>query len=491
MNLRSTCSIIALAVLLAIAVPELSAADSLTSAFDPSVVVAKIGEHELSLGQLRHVVESSKMYRSNPRDDQERRLALLDRLIDDQLVSMDARSISLRNNNGALARVRRAVALTAASIFAQDVVASQLKLDSATIDTFYNNHISRYSSPRDQRRARIITVWKEGKAPAKDMVEYHDSLYAGWYPEDKIDSIYVRLSQGEDFATIAAVHSEDPITRGRGGDLGWVSEQSLGVSPVSERIMQQPLYMFSRPFETTDAWHIVQAIASRPAGPVPLDDDIRADVMTHLIEQQKDKILKEVGDSLFAVTQIEWHEEYSTAPHNELRDDMVLAIVDNRDTVYAVEFLQEQFKWMDRATNELPDAARRNEILRSDYVRYVCWYRFFREKGYLDWPEVVLRREQRLQEEREAIVRSRIAAGPFPEPDSAAIMKYYKDSVHLYGTAPNALSFAWNSIKSKLSSDMRDDAHRRWRKGAYVRHGVVRYDDRLAMLPFIEPRSKK
>ena len=357
--------------LMALLCPRFAHADTTTTdtPIDRSLVVAKVGNDELTLGQLRTVVEVNSMYRNNPQEDQKRRLELLDRLIDDQLVSADAKSVSLKNNNGALARVRRGVTLAGAGLFMQEVMAQQLKLDSTTVDTFYNNHIARYSSPRDQRRARILTVWKQGKAPGKGMVDFHDSLYAGWYPEDKIDSLYTRLASGEDFAALAAIHSEDPITRGRGGDLGWVSEQSLGPGPVTERAMTQPLYMFSKPFETNDAWHIVQATADRPAGPVPLDDEIRVDIITNLIEQQKAIMLKNLGDSLLAFAKIEWHEEYSTTPHDELKDEMVLAIVNRRDTVFAIEFLQEQFKWMDRTTNSLPDAERRGELLREDYVR--------------------------------------------------------------------------------------------------------------------------
>lgn len=459
--------------------------------FDPNLVVATVGESKLTLGQLHSIVQIRTMYRNNPPEDSRRRIDLLDGLIDDQLVSHDARSVSLKNNNGAVARIRRGVTVAAANLYTQEVIAEKLKLDSATIDTFYHNHITRYTSMRDQRRARVITVWKEGKAPGKGMIEYVDSLYLGWYPEDKIDSIYIRLSEGEDFGLLASVHSEDPITKGRGGDLGWVSEQSLGPGVFTDRIMTQPLYMFSKPFETNDAWHIVQAIADRPAGPVPLDAEISADIVTNLIDQQKTKMLKETGDSLVAVAKIDWNDPTTDLPHDELKNEMILVIVNNRDTIFAEEFLLEQFKWLDRETNQLPDAPRRGDILRGEYIRYVCWYGFLREKGYLERPEVLQEKERLIQAEREGIVRSRIVAGEIPEPDSATIQKYYQDSVHLYGSGPNALHSAWNSIKSKMISDARDQMHLKWRKAASVRHNVTRDLDNLAMLPFLEPRRKR
>lgn len=465
-------------------------ADS-AATFDPDLVVARVGESQLTLGQLYFVVQTQPMYRNNPADDDRRRRDLLEGLIDDQLVSLDAVSVSLKGNNGALARIRRGVTVVAANLYTQEVIAEELKLDSATIDTFYHNHITRYTSMRDQRRARVITVWKEGKAPGKGMIDYVDSLYLGWYPEDKIDSIYTRLGEGEDFGQLAVVHSEDAITKGRGGDLGWVSEQSLGPGVFTDRVMTQPLYMYSKPFETNDAWHIVQAIADRPAGPVPLDAEISADIVSNLIDQQKTKMLKETGDSLVAVAKLDWSEEYTDLPHDQLKDEMILVIVNNRDTIFAEEFLLEQYKWLDRATNQLPDAARRGDILRGEYIRFVCWYGFLRERGYLERPEVLREKERLIHLEREGIVRARIVSAPILEPDSTTIQKYYQDSIHLYGTAPNALNAAWNSIKTKLMNEARDAAHLKWRKAASARHGVTRHLDNLALLPFIEPKRKK
>lgn len=489
--MKRWCACFSLCVLGALANTVLAQTSDPSPSFDPNLVVATVGESKLTLRQLQSIVQIQTMYRNNPVEDARRRMDLLDRLIDDQLVSHDARSVSLKNNNGAVARIRRGVTVAAANLYTQEVIAEKLKLDSVTIDTFYHNHITRYTSMRDQRRARVITVWKEGKAPGKGMIEYVDSLYLGWYPEDKIDSIYTRLSEGEDFGQLAMVHSEDPITKGRGGDLGWVSEQSLGPGAFTDRIMTQPLYMFSKPFETNDAWHIVQAIADRPAGPVPLDAEISDDIVTNLIDQQKTKMLKETGDSLVAVAKIDWNDPTTDLPHDALRNEMILVIVNNRDTIFAEEFLLEQFKWLDRETNALPDAPRRGDILRGEYIRYVCWYGFLREKGYLERPEVLHEKERLSQAEREGIVRSRIVAGKIPEPDSATIQKYYQDSIHLYGSGPNALHSAWNSIKSKMISDVRDQMHLKWRTAASARHSVTRNLDNLAMLPFIEPRKKK
>ena len=68
------------------------------------------------------------------------------------------------------------------------------------------------------------------------------------------------------------------MSRGKGGDLGWVSIRSLGSDQFAKQVMSQPLHLISKPIETENAWHIAQAYAERGAGPVPIDNDVRLDI---------------------------------------------------------------------------------------------------------------------------------------------------------------------------------------------------------------------
>lgn len=461
------------------------------SDYDPSLVVAKIADSQYTLGDLRALVELRYIYRSTPQEDAQRRKELFEGFIDEKLIEAEARTVGMKGRHGAIARARKSAVTFAANIFMVEAILPQIKIDSATIDTFYNNHISRYSSPEDQRRARIISVWKEGHRPAGITNPVEDSVYRGWYPEDKVDSLYTRLSEGEDFTLLVAHHSEDGFSRSRLGDLGWVSATSLGGGRFGELAMSQPLHMISKPIETDVSWHILQITDERPAGPVPLNDEIRRDIVENLREQQRAKLVQELNDSLLAVAKIEWNEESMMLPHDQLRREMALVVVNKRDTVYVDEYFLDLEKWLERGTNAPPDPDRRRNILRENYVRFVSWLEFLREKGYMARPEAVNEFDRVLQFERAALVHARIESERIPEPDSAMIQKYYKDSVHLFGSGPGALQMSWNSIKAKLKSEARATAFARWRKSAAARFNLVRYDDRLAKLPLLEHVEKK
>lgn len=55
--------------------------------------------------------------------------------------------------------------------------------------------------------------------------------------KQQIDTIYEKLRQGEDFATLASTYSKDPGSASNGGDLGWVSEGDM--VPSFEAMMKK------------------------------------------------------------------------------------------------------------------------------------------------------------------------------------------------------------------------------------------------------------
>lgn len=78
----------------------------------------------------------------------------------------------------------------------------------------------------------------------------------------RIDTLHARLAGGADFAGVAVEASEDMVTAGRGGDLGWFPGTAFG----PEFAAQLPALddgEFSTPFRTVAGWHIVQRLGMR------------------------------------------------------------------------------------------------------------------------------------------------------------------------------------------------------------------------------------
>ena len=101
----------------------------------------------------------------------------------------------------------------------------------------------------DQWHARHILISPSTALPA-DMAK------------QQIDTIYEKLRQGEDFATLASTYSKDPGSASNGGDLGWVSEGDM--VPSFEAMMKKTsVNDYSVPFQTQFGWHIVKVDEKR------------------------------------------------------------------------------------------------------------------------------------------------------------------------------------------------------------------------------------
>jgi len=446
-----------------------------------SVVVARVGDQAITSAEVEQLAAYRKLRRSNPAADRDQLKALLDELIVERLVTAEARGITLEGRLDVALRIRQTETQRAAKSYGIDHILPQYHIDSITIDTFYRAHIGRYTAAHDQRRVRHLTVFLPGKGVPRNATTYVDSLYEGWDPQRKIDSLYTRLAAGEDFAILARVHSEDPQTRGTGGDMGWISPQTLAPGEFAKHCFTQPLHYISRPFVSNIGWHIVQVTDVRPAGPLPLDGEILADIVPHLTEMQSKEIARRISDSLKAAGSLEFIEPTIALPDDRLRADMPLAVANRRDTIWALQYLNDRLHWIEQNHGVPLGIDERKNVIRSEYYKHLCWYNALRELGYLDRPQIQSIRADLLADERETMARLQMTASGY-DPAEATIAQYYQTHATEFGKPPAPLSDVRNAIRSRLKAERQEQVRREWIREMTARHGVVRYDERLATI---------
>jgi peptidyl-prolyl cis-trans isomerase SurA len=78
----------------------------------------------------------------------------------------------------------------------------------------------------------------------------------------RIEQLMVRLENGEDFATLARAHSQDPLSAARGGDLGWLSQGDT-VPEFEEQMNRLGPGELSKPFKSQFGWHLMQVMDRR------------------------------------------------------------------------------------------------------------------------------------------------------------------------------------------------------------------------------------
>ncbi|SUO94796.1 peptidylprolyl isomerase [Suttonella ornithocola] len=72
----------------------------------------------------------------------------------------------------------------------------------------------------------------------------------------EIDQIYSALQHGANFADLARQYSQDPASAAKGGELGWMSADSVDPR-FAKQLENVPVGQLSAPFESTFGWHII------------------------------------------------------------------------------------------------------------------------------------------------------------------------------------------------------------------------------------------
>jgi peptidyl-prolyl cis-trans isomerase D len=97
------------------------------------------------------------------------------------------------------------------------------------------------------------------------------------------------VKKGEDFAKVAQALSEDEATRGRGGDLGFVSE-GLFDDAFAAAALALEAGQVSAPVRTASGWHLVKAEEVVPGKKVSLDE-AREEIARELLTQDRARAL--------------------------------------------------------------------------------------------------------------------------------------------------------------------------------------------------------
>lgn len=86
--------------------------------------------------------------------------------------------------------------------------------------------------------------------------------------EKKIQSIYQKLLEGEDWNTLCKLHSEDMTSKNSGGELRWFGTGDLIKEFEDAAFAIDTVGGISKPVKTRFGWHIIKYIEKRPIAPL-------------------------------------------------------------------------------------------------------------------------------------------------------------------------------------------------------------------------------
>jgi len=92
-----------------------------------------------------------------------------------------------------------------------------------------------------------------------------DALISAEEARDKAIRLHDSIAEGkQDFATVAAEHSDDPGSARNGGELGWITQGEM-VPEFEDMMLNTPMGELSPVFESQFGWHFLRVDATRDA----------------------------------------------------------------------------------------------------------------------------------------------------------------------------------------------------------------------------------
>ncbi len=157
--------------------------------------------------------------------------------------------------------------------------------DEATLRKRYDDEKARFATP-EQRLASHILIAADGSDPAK--------LKAA---EEKATRIAAEAkAPGADFAALANANSEDPGSKGTGGDLGWV-ERGAMVKPFEDALFAMKVGDVTGPVKTDFGYHVLK-LRELKGGEGRAFEEVRDQLAAEQLKADNDRAFTELSGRL-------------------------------------------------------------------------------------------------------------------------------------------------------------------------------------------------
>ena len=146
-----------------------------------------------------------------------------------------------------------------------------LPVEDSELETYYRQHEQEFVEG-EQARARHVLIRVAPNASAEERAE----------ADLKAQQVATQARGGLDFAELAAASSDDPATRGTGGDLGWFGRGRM-VPEFEEAVFGAQPGEIVGPVQSTYGYHVIKVEEFRPQRQLPLEE-VREQVRFKVLE---------------------------------------------------------------------------------------------------------------------------------------------------------------------------------------------------------------
>ena len=160
------------------------------------------------------------------------------------------------------------------------------KISDADVEKHYTEHTKEFETPRQVHASHVLArVGETGGSEAEDKAR------------DKVADVIRRARAGEDFGKLAREISDDPGSKDKGGDLGWVSQGDM-VPPFEQALFAlKKGELTAEPVRTPYGFHAIKVLDVREGTRKPLKD-VAAQIRDRLAAEAAEKAARAKADEV-------------------------------------------------------------------------------------------------------------------------------------------------------------------------------------------------
>ena len=170
-------------------------------------------------------------------------------------------------------------------------ITARITVTDAEISDFYEHNKATFNVPETLYHLAQIQVTPTRDPQVRNLK--NDDAATPAAAAQKIQALYARLRNGDDFATVAQQYSEDPRTSASGGDMGFVPVSSLAAnSPLKQAVVSLKVGQISGIIQSDKGFHLFKLLAVEPPGQRQLSDPVIQSGIRRNLTNEKEQLLK-------------------------------------------------------------------------------------------------------------------------------------------------------------------------------------------------------
>ncbi len=178
----------------------------------PEKVIVTIGDEKITMADLEKRIKLISPQYKNLFRSKRAQQDVLNRMVQTLLMAKEARSIGIDKKEDIALKIEDMVDNYLAEEYLKREITDKINVTEDEIQTYYQEHLKEFMEP-EKIRVRHILIKFNPKGKPEDQIK----------AEMKAKELLDRVKAREDFAKVAREFSEDPNSKLKGGDLGYIS----------------------------------------------------------------------------------------------------------------------------------------------------------------------------------------------------------------------------------------------------------------------------